>query len=420
MRAGSLRVGAAALLTTATLLLTGPLHAAKRGAYVTDGLCDSLPRVDLETPAGLCVGLVASGFKFTRGIAPLPNGDLLVADMGGWVKRRGSIWLLSRDGDIYAKTQLLSRLDEPHGIALGPDGLVYVGVLGRIFRFALADPDGTIEDVIGGASAIAPLPATGLHPLTNFVFDRAGDLYVTVGSATNNCEGPDDALPDAAAPCPETLSDAPRGVVRKYEMAWPGGRVLSWSNLATGLRNALALVVHPSSNRVYAADNARDSIDLVMPELPDDENLPHDEFNLLQEGKHYGWPYCYDDGVPSPEYSDADCGAYEPPLRLLAAHAAPLGMAYYDDALLDDDIGGTLLVAYHGYRRHGHRLLAFPVDADGVPASEAFELIGGWEAGPTRPQGAPVDVKIGADGAVYLSEDHNGTVLRLAPDSSSP
>jgi len=28
--------------------------------------------------------------------------------------------------------------------------------------------------------------------------------------------------------------------------------------------------------------------------------------------------------------------------------------------------------------------------------------------------GAPTDTKVGADGAVYLTEDRNGTVLRLS------
>jgi len=30
--------------------------------------------------------------------------------------------------------------------------------------------------------------------------------------------------------------------------------------------------------------------------------------------------------------------------------------------------------------------------------------------------GAPTDVKVGADGAVYVTEDRNGTVLRLSAE----
>jgi glucose/arabinose dehydrogenase len=91
-------------------------------------------------------------------------------------------------------------------------------------------------------------------------------------------------------------------------------------------------------------------------------------------------------------------------------------MAYYEDGPLETVLGGRLLIAYHGYRRYGHRLLAFPVGPDGAPNGEPVDIIAGWEAGPKLPTGAPVDVEIGADGAVYLTEDRNGTLLRLAPD----
>jgi len=88
------------------------------------------------------------------------------------------------------------------------------------------------------------------------------------------------------------------------------------------------------------------------------------ELNLIEESGRYGWPYCYDDGKPAPEYPKLDCAGFRVPLVLLPAHAAPLGMTYYF---------GTLLPR------------------------------------------APTDVKVGTDGAIYVTEDRNGTVLRIAP-----
>ena len=32
--------------------------------------------------------------------------------------------------------------------------------------------------------------------------------------------------------------------------------------------------------------------------------------------------------------------------------------------------------------------------------------------------GAPTDVKVGTDGAIYITEDRNGTVLRLSVESA--
>ena len=88
-------------------------------------------------------------------------------------------------------------------------------------------------------------------------------------------------------------------------------------------------------------------------------------------------------------------------------------MTYYSASLLPQ-LRGKLIVGYHGYRRAGHRVVAFDVDADGRPQGSGPELVAGWDADEGRPMGAPTDVKVGADGAIYVTEDRNGTVLRIA------
>jgi glucose/arabinose dehydrogenase len=72
-----------------------------------------------------------------------------------------------------------------------------------------------------------------------------------------------------------------------------------------------------------------------------------------------------------------------------------------------------LIVAFHGYRKHGHRVVAFDAGADGLPQGAPRNLVAGWEARGMRRAGTPVDIKFGADGALYLSEDRNGRILRL-------
>ena len=106
-------------------------------AYSTDGLCDGLPRVkNLTTPPGVCVGVVSTGIAFARGIAQLETGDFVVAEMGGWAKDRGGVWLLRRNPDkTFSKTKLNAGIDKPSAIAVGPDQLVYVGTPDGIYRF---------------------------------------------------------------------------------------------------------------------------------------------------------------------------------------------------------------------------------------------------------------------------------------------
>lgn len=396
-------------------LLAGLLAAASIAPAMAADLCDGMPRLDVTTPAGFCVAVLADGMKFPRGVLPLTNGDVLVTDMAGWTANQGKLWRLSRkaNGAGFDRKLLLDKLDRPNGIVQGPDGMVYVGVVGRIFRFDLRDP-AAITDVIGGTAATPRLPGLGLHLLTNMRFSPEGNLYVNVGSSTDHCEGKDNKAPDASKPCASGEGKEALGAIREYKMNWPAGTVASWSTHAHGLRNSMALAFHPATGALWQAENARDAIQAAMPGLKSDEDLPHEELNLIKAGQHYGWPYCYDNNVASPEYPKTGCAAkYAAPQRLLPGHAAPLGMTFYTASRFPAMYKNSLIIGYHGYRANGHRLVALLPDAAGAPLGKSVELIKGWERKGKQGRGAPVDVKQGQDGDIYLADDHNGLALKL-------
>jgi len=370
-------------------------------AYATSGDCGGFPKANLTTPAGWCVGVVAGDLRFPRGMSILPNGDLIVAELGGWVENRGRLSIL-RKAKGYARETLFEKLNQPHGVVVGPDKLVYVGVVGSIFRFDPANPEKTRTDVIGGKSGVAGPPGNGRHPLTNFVFDAKGDLLVNVGSASDNCDE------DKGATCAEAKTN---GQIRRYPVK--DGRASAFKVEADGLRNSLALALHRASGNLWQAENSRDGINKRDPKL-NDNLLPHDELNLVVAGRNYGWPYCYDNKLPSPEFPSHDCKGTTAPVLLLPPHAAPLGMAIDNDAKLPAPYTGHMLIGYHGYRKTGHRVVALKLDARGMPAGEPVDLISGWDAGGEgKPLGAPVEVRIAPDGAIFITEDRNRTILRL-------
>lgn len=397
------------LAASLPLLLWLPLSAAHAA-----GTCGNFKRLAVTTPAGFCAAVLANGFKFPRGIQPLPGGALVVVDMRSWEPKQGRVWLLKPGAaGQYEHVLLLKGLDRPNGIVAGPDGLLYLGLVGRIVRFDVNNPETTLTDVIGGKSGVAPLPGLGRHLLTTMRFDARGDLYVNVGSASDHCETADGKAPLAGKPCAEAEGPNALGAIRKYTMQWPAATVKGWEVYASGLRNSMALAVHPVSGALWQADNARDFIQAAMPGLANDNDLPHDELNLVQRGVHYGWPYCYDANRASPEYPGADCKPYRAPTRLLPAHAAPLGMTFYTGSRFPALYTNSLIVGYHGYRAHGHRLVALLPDAKGAPLGKSVDLIKGWGSKPGQGMGAPVDVKQGPDGNIYLVEDRTGRVVRL-------
>ena len=403
----------AALLAFLALLTGLPAEAAPRKAYATRGTCDGLPRIALATPPGVCIGLLASGLRYPRGLLPLADGTLLVASMGNWEPRRGGVWQVARDGST---TLLLGKLDRPHGLVLGPNGRVYVGVVGGIISFDPARPEATRRDEVGGASGLPAFPSSGRHPLIKLLLRADGKLVVNIGSHSNNCEADDGRLPDPDKPCAEAEGDNPRGSLRLLTLQWPEGRVTAVEVLARGLRNSVALAQHPGTGALWQGENARDAIGANDAAIRDDEDLPPDELNLIEPGRHYGWPYCWGMGRTSPEYPKADCARYVPPRHLLPGHAAPLGMVFNLGAAtkLPPAFDNTLLIGFHGYRNHGHRIVAYKLNADGAPIGAPMDLVSGWSDKPGIPLGAPTDLQIGPDGELYVSDDRNGAVLRIS------
>jgi glucose/arabinose dehydrogenase len=337
----------------------------------------------LSVPSGFTVTYFAQGLGGVRFMAVAPDGAVYATQPGkGRVVRLADA---NGDGVADGVVEVVSGLDQPHGLAFH-EGALYVANTDGVVRVTLG-ADGRAS---GSPVYVNRYSGNGGHWTRTIVFGPDGAMYVAVGSTCNLCV--------------EQSSD--RAAVLRFNEDGSGKRVF-----ASGLRNAVGLAFEPTTGALWASQNERDNLQ------PDHEDLPPEEINILTDGGNYGWPYCYGDRVPNPEYGDAArCSTTIPPAAKLQAHSAPLGMAFLSGAtLLPPSYRTDLLVAYHGsWNRDtptGAKVVRVHV-AGGKPG-EVEDLVTGWQRPDGSRWGRPADVVVAADGSVLISDDAGGAIYRL-------
>lgn len=349
-----------------------------------DAVAEPLLTQRIRLPEGFTINAFAEGMGSVRMLRFTPHGDLLASE-----SRADKVWLIHRDGDGdgYAdgKQVLLDTVKQPHGLALR-DGWLYIGEGDAVARVRF-DPQtrslgGNVERVVRN------LPSGGNHWTRTIGFGPDGFLYVSVGSSCNVC----------------IEEDARRAAILRYGADGGEGRVY-----ALGLRNAVGFAWRPGSNDLYATDNGRDLLG---------DDFPPCELNRVVEGGFYGWPYANGTNIPDPTFgvTNPDKVAQAiAPVHGFGAHTAPLGIAFYSGEQFPGRYRGAAFVALHGsWNRSqlaGYKVVALLFQADGSLVQEDFAS--GFESNDDV-IGRPVDVAVGPDGSLFVSDDYTGSVYRIA------
>jgi glucose/arabinose dehydrogenase len=357
-------------------------HASADVARDTSGTVGALDG-KLRVPAGFSVRYFAQNVPGVRFMTVGPDGAVYATQPDkGRVLRLPDV---NKDGVADTVIVVVSGLNKPHGLAF-QQGAFYVANTDGVVRVPLA-----ATMVASGAPVyVNHYEEGGGHWTRTIVFGADSAMYVSVGSSCNLCV---ETSPERAA-------------VLRFNEDGSGKRVYS-----SGLRNPVGLAVNPTTGAIWASQNERDNL------TPDHENLPPEELNILIDGGDYGWPYCYGDRVPNPEYNDqARCNPTIPPALKMQAHSAPLGISFLAKATtFPADYRGDLLVAFHGSWNRttptGAKVVRVHV-ADGKPTS-AEDFITGWQDANGKRWGRPVDILVAADGSVLISDDGSGSIFRV-------
>ena len=78
------------------------------------------------------------------------------------------------------------------------------------------------------------------------------------------------------------------------------------------------------------------------------DDHPKEELNIIQQGTHYGWPYCYESQIVDKLFGLIfDCSKTESPAYTFTAHMAPLGLAFYREGRLPKVYEDSVFIAFH-------------------------------------------------------------------------
>jgi glucose/arabinose dehydrogenase len=288
----------------------------------------------------------------------------------------------------------------PNGVCFTEDGFLYIAEQNRVVAFPAAEffyesPDVAVDIVVPQGELIPPEEESFNHTARVCAFGPDGKLYIALGQPFN-------------VPPPEKADlYAQWGIGGIIRMNRDGsGREV----YALGIRNSVGMDFNPANGELWFTDNQVDGMG---------DDIPPGELNRVTAiGQHFGFPWYGGGSIRTNEYK-----AEEPPADAIFpevemdAHAADLGMTFYDGSMFPAEYRGGIFSAQHGSWNRtqpvGARVMFTSLNEDGS-AAETRVFADGWLLDTGEYMGRPVDVKVLPDGSLLVSDDLAGAIYRIS------
>lgn len=351
--------------------------------------------VTYQVADGFDIAIAAEDMGKARFMTWSPDGRMFVPDMINYN--------LSHDGKIYilddwnektkrfdSKSVYLSGLRGPHNVAFYTDkdgkSWIYVPLTEHLLRYPYKagdmEPSGEPEVIVSFPNQQSEDADGIVWHITRTVLFHDDTLFVSVGSGCNICEEKEDEY---------------RAMI--LAMNPDGSNVHIY---ASGIKNPVGL--EWANDSLYATENGVDHLGA---------DAPDDVMYKVQEGEHYGWPYCYElDGEKHDEpgrtweRKPGLCDELGQAFVSFGPHTAPLGVTYFEDA--SSELAHTFLVALQGSwqpeLRKGYQVVR--VTEDG--AIDVF--IDGLQAPNGERLARPVGILQKDKGSFFFTDDYNGKI----------
>lgn len=316
----------------------------------------------------------------------------------------------NHDGIADTQTVVAKGLNNPNSVAILDDLML------------ISNEDSIVKLTRQGEQWSPPQPfisklPTGGHTLKTVRIGPDKHIYINVGSSCNVCI---ESEPKRATILRYTLDGQSAGHLVTV------GRHAPSPIWATGLRNSQGYAWHPVTGEMFATNEGADNRSETKNGKVNDE-LPPEHINRIQAGGFYGWPYCWADPAKpnalfqDPNFlgSDGICQTGTAPAITLTSHSTPIGISFLHQSHFPADYQSDAIIALHGSwnRKNPSGYALVRVQFKNHQPVSVVPYAEGWLQQGSQAWGRPVDVAVGLDGALYVSDDKTGWIYRISYDA---
>jgi len=367
----------------------------EQGGDFAEGIKKTLERITL--PPGFKIGLYAI-VPDARHMAVGPQG--IVTFVG---TRKDKVWSVTdrnkdRVADEVKDFAPSLQFAIPNGPCFSDDGFLYIAEQNRVLLFPAAEffyesPDVAAFNLVAQGELIPPEEESYNHTARVCKIGPDGKIYISLGQPFN--VAPKEKL--------DLYNQVGIGGMIRMNLDGTGREVYT-----RGIRNSVGHDFHPVTGELWFTDNQVDGMG---------DDIPPGELNRQTAmGQHFGHPWYGGGDVRTNEYKDEDVPVeVVMPAVEMVAHAADLGMDFYEGNMFPEKYRNAIFSAQHGSWNRttpvGARVMVTFIDDEGNATSEPFAE--GWIDENGEYLGRPVDIAELRDGSILVSDDLAGAVYRI-------
>ncbi|SFB07101.1 Glucose/arabinose dehydrogenase, beta-propeller fold [Poseidonocella pacifica] len=368
----------------------------EQGGDYAEGIKRTLERITL--PDGFKIELYAV-VPDARHMAVGPQG--IVTFVG---TRKDKVWAVTdrnkdRVADEVKDFAPSLTFTIPNGPCFSPDGFLYIAEQNRVLLFPAAEffyesPDVAAFELVPQGELIPPAEESFNHSARVCKIGPDGKIYISLGQPFN--------VP--AAEKLDLYSEWGIGGMIRLNTDGTGREVYT-----RGIRNSVGHDFHPETGELWFTDNQVDGMG---------DDIPPGEINRQTEaGQNFGFPWYGGGDVRTNEYKGEEVPAdVVMPAVEMTAHAADLGMEFYDGNMFPSEYKNAIFSAQHGSWNRttpvGARVMVTMIDDEGNATSKPFAE--GWLDENGEYLGRPAAVAELRDGSILVSDDLAGAIYRIS------